>query len=52
MNDATVDSLKTEFDLEPETDASAFLGIQIQHDAMSHMIALTQLKLVENILQA
>ena len=30
MIDATIESLKTDFDLETETDVSAFLGIHIQ----------------------
>ena len=52
MIDATIESLKTDFDLETETDVSAFLGIHIQCDTTKYIVELTQLHLINNILNA
>ena len=50
MINTTIDSLREDIDLEPKTDVSAYLGIQICWDPIAQMVELTQPHLIENIL--
>jgi len=45
--DTTIAGLKCEFDLEPETDVSTFLSINIHYEIQANQVKLTQPNLIE-----
>ena len=47
-----ITSLKTDFELDPEDDVSAFLGIQLDQDDEKKTISMTQHGLIDRILEA
>ena len=49
--DQMIDNLHQDFELQPETDVTAFLGIQLVRNENTHTITLTQPRLIHRILE-